>query len=172
QWQRSLMTNKSDSEEPFIERRIEAIAPQGGSAEMTDPNRIEDLSSRYSEDFYKWMADKSQRSAAEVLPYVFDLCKPRSVCDIGCGTGAWLAVAKGLGISDVLGFDGPHISPESLLIAPSEFVGHDLEQPLVTPRRFDLAISLEVGEHLDSTYANTLVASLVAAAPVVLFSAA
>src|SRR5271165_3642324 len=39
-------------------------------------------------------------------------------------------------------------------------------------RQFDLAISLEVAEHLDSKYASSFVAALLKSSPVVCFSAA
>src|SRR5262249_49881456 len=48
----------------------------------------------------------------------------------------------------------------------------DLEQPFDLGRRFDLAISLEVAEHLSAAAAAGVVASLARHADVVLFSAA
>jgi hypothetical protein len=131
-----------------------------------------ELEQFYGESFYTWQRDGSRRSAAEILPYVFGLLSPRSVCDLGCGTGAWLAVAKALGAEVILGIDGPHVDPKSLLIAPSQFVPHDLSTKFRCERRFDLAISLETAEHLDGTLADEFVESLVNLAPVLLFSAA
>jgi hypothetical protein len=51
-------------------------------------------------------------------------------------------------------------------------VPHDLSRPVELGRRFDLALCLEVAEHLPAEHAQTLVDSLVRLAPVVLFSAA
>ena len=52
--------------------------------------------------------DGALRSAERVLPLVFDLIAPTSVVDVGCGDGAWLSVAKSLGVARVLGVDnGP-----------------------------------------------------------------
>jgi hypothetical protein len=48
----------------------------------------------------------------------------------------------------------------------------DLSKPLRLSRRYDLACSLEVGEHLPPASSDHLVSSLVTAAPVALFSAA
>jgi hypothetical protein len=48
----------------------------------------------------------------------------------------------------------------------------DVRRPFALPRRFDLAMSLEVAEHLPESSAAGFVESLVAAAPAVLFSAA
>ena len=54
----------------------------------------------------------------------------------------------------------------------TEFIERDLEQPLAVDRRFNLAICLEVGEHLPPERAPGFVADLTSLAPVVLFSAA
>jgi SAM-dependent methyltransferase len=114
----------------------------------------------------------ARRSAMEILPIVFDLLPVRSVVDVGSGVGTWLSVAQELGVKDVLGVDGSYVSTELLLIPVSQFHPHDLTKPLSLPRRFDLALSLEVGEHLPATASSAYVASLAALAPVVLFSAA
>jgi hypothetical protein len=72
----------------------------------------------------------------------------------------------------VLGVDGPHVDPRSLDIAAEQFVAHDLTVPLDLGRKFDLAMSLEVAEHIDQQYAETFVQSLCGLSDVILFSAA
>src|SRR5690606_7975348 len=59
-----------------------------------------------------------------------------------------------------------------LKIPAANFRRAPLDQPLDVKRRFDLAISLEVAEHLPAERAAGFVVELVALAPVVLFSAA
>jgi SAM-dependent methyltransferase len=114
----------------------------------------------------------ARRSAREVLPILLDLLPVRSMVDVGSGVGTWLSVAQELGVEDVLGVDGSYVSSELLQIPVSRFHPHDLTTPLSLPRRFDVALSLEVGEHLPATASSAYVASLTALAPVVLFSAA
>src|SRR5205085_11975533 len=48
----------------------------------------------------------------------------------------------------------------------------DLREPFELPRTFDLAVSLEVAEHLPASSASAFVESLTRLAPAVLFSAA
>jgi len=126
----------------------------------------------YGSWFYASQRDGSVRSAERVLPLVFDLVRPSSVVDLGCGTGAWLAAARGLGAGNILGIDGDWVPAESLLIPPGCFQGRDIAQPLGLEQRFDLAICLEVAEHLDPSSADGLIENLCALADVVLFSAA
>ena len=124
----------------------------------------------YNPMFYRELAS-AQESAREILPLVLDIVKPSSVIDIGCGTGNWLAIAHELGVREVLGIDGRWVKAQ-LAIPPEKFIEHDLSKPLKLDRRFDLALSLEVAEHLPASAARIFVQSLCDAADVVLFSAA
>ena len=92
--------------------------------------------------------------------------------EFGCGRGAWLRAALDLGIHNILGMDGDYVSPESLLIPVDRFVAVNLTRPFRVPARYDLAMCLEVAEHLPARAAASLVDGLTSAAPVVLFSAA
>jgi SAM-dependent methyltransferase len=126
----------------------------------------------YSPEFYDLIRVGSTRSAQAVVPEVLRLVRPRSVIDLGCGTGAWLAEFARQGIEDVYGVDGPDVRVDQLEIAPDRFEVADLTQPVNMARTFDLVISLEVAEHLPETAADTFVASLVSLGAVILFSAA
>jgi SAM-dependent methyltransferase len=103
---------------------------------------------------------------------VYDAIRPMSVVDLGCGTGSWLAVFHEMGVRELLGIDAPHLDLSQLEIPRAQFVAHDLSAPLELDRQFDLALSLEVGEHLVPERAELLITELTALAPVVLFSAA
>lgn len=124
----------------------------------------------YNPKFYRELAS-AQDSARVILPIVLEVVKPASVIDIGCGTGHWLSAAQALGIKEVLGVDGPWARSQ-LVIPAEDFLEHDLASPLKLGKRFDLALSLEVAEHLPESAARTFVQSLCSAADVVLFSAA
>lgn len=126
----------------------------------------------YSPEYYSRLSGGIIDSAKAVVPMVLKLVAPSSIVDLGCGIGIWLAEFKRQGVTDILGVDGPHIQVDQLHVHPNEFLAADLAQPLKLNRRFDLAMSLEVGEHLEPEQADQLVKSLTDLAPVVLFSAA
>jgi hypothetical protein len=127
--------------------------------------------STYGQDFFEELGEGSSASARAVMPLLIEAFAPQSMIDVGCGRGAWLAAARELGVSDVLGVDGAYVDVASLLIPAERFTPHDLTTPLRIARRFDVALSLEVGEHLIEAVAPTFVESLVAAAPVVVLTA-
>lgn len=129
--------------------------------------------SLYDEQFYEAIRETSLRSAGVIVPMVRDLVGPvRSVVDFGCGTGAWLSVFRQYGADRVLGLDGDHVDTDRLEIPTDAFRPTALDQPISLGETFDLAITLEVVEHLPKRRARGVVNELIAAAPVVLFSAA
>jgi len=126
----------------------------------------------YSRRFFAGQVDGSTRSASVVVPLLLSLLPTKSVIDIGCGLGAWAAEFSANGVPDVLGVDGDYVDRSQLRIPPDRFFAHDLTEPLQFDRRFDLAVCLEVAEHLPEWRAGGLVADLTSLAPCVLFSAA
>lgn len=129
--------------------------------------------SPYSNAFYDHQAPGSARSAAAVLPLVFELIRPSSMVDVGCGIGTWAKVASELGVPTVIGIDGEYARGAGLRIPEESFVAADLAHSVpALPSRCDLAISLEVAEHLPPERADGFVADLCRLADVVLFSAA
>jgi SAM-dependent methyltransferase len=123
----------------------------------------------YGEGYYAWQREGAFGSAQAMLPVVLELVSPASILDVGCGTGAWLRAATEHGVDDVFGVDG---GTGELRIPAENFRRVDLEQPLDLGRRFDLAISMEVAEHLSPSRASSFVSDLCRASDVVLFSAA
>lgn len=130
------------------------------------------MNGTYTKTFYEGLRNGVERSASVIVPFVVDLLHPHSVVDVGCGDGSWLAVFRRLGIEDLLGIDGDYIDNSFLQIPQEYFQAADLSKPLVLSRKFELAVSLEVAEHLPQESAMVFVESLTRLAPAILFSAA
>ena len=126
----------------------------------------------YDDAFFDWLDEGSLRSARVIVPMVMELLAPTSVVDIGCGRGGWLKVFLENRVTDIQGIDGDYVDRSRLLIDADRFKTADLAKPLKLSRAFDLAVCLEVAEHLPDCRAATLVDNLTAAAPLILFSAA
>jgi 2-polyprenyl-3-methyl-5-hydroxy-6-metoxy-1,4-benzoquinol methylase len=124
----------------------------------------------YSREFFAGQVDGSGSSAAVVVPLVLSLLPVKSVVDIGCGVGPWAAEFLTNGVPDVWGVDGDYVDRSQLRIPPDRFLARDLTKSLHFDRTFDLAVCLEVAEHLPESRAAGLVADLTAMAPCVLFS--
>jgi SAM-dependent methyltransferase len=126
----------------------------------------------YDDTFYEGHVEGALRSARVIVPIVMKLATPASVVDVGCGRGAWLRVFQENGAKVVLGIDGSYVDSSKLLIDAARFTAADLSKPIKIEGEFDLAVCLEVAEHLPTQSGPKLVRSLTAVAPVVMFSAA
>ena len=106
------------------------------------------------------------------LEYLLRVASIKSLLDVGAGTGTWLLAARRVGVGDVLGVDGVAPVDRHLWVDADLIQTVDLRQPMALDRNFDAAICLEVGEHLPSSAARVLVASLCLHSDLIFFSAA
>ena len=134
---------------------------------MTSPG-----ATTYTSDFYTEQGPGSGSSAQAVVPHLLEIFAPRSVVDVGCGLGGWLAQFAEHGVDDVLGIDGAWVDQSQLEISSNRFMALDLTQATQLDRTFDMCLCLEVAEHLYDVHAPRLVDFLTSLAPVIAFSAA
>jgi SAM-dependent methyltransferase len=126
----------------------------------------------YTRKFYESQRERSRISAREIVPLVIEQLQPKSVVDIGCGSGAWLSVFREHGVNDIFGMDGSWVDQDMLFIPAELFTKVDLKEPIRTERQFDLVLSLEVAEHIPAEFAGAFVDSLTRMGSAILFSAA
>src|SRR5262245_27668867 len=126
----------------------------------------------YDQNFFANIRATSQQSATVVVGHLLSGLRPTSVVDIGCARGDWLKAFMDQGILDVLGLDGNYVDRSDLSIPQDCFRAADLAKPLLIDRRFDLAICLEVAEHIPESEAKRFVRDLTRIADLTLFSAA
>ena len=116
--------------------------------------------------------EQNRYSASKILSLLWQHYKPHSVIDIGCGIGTWLNVCQSMGVTSIKGIDGPWTQDALLEIASEHIVRVDFEKQIASQGEYDLAICLEVAEHLTESAASHFVDFVAQSAPVVLFSAA
>jgi len=126
----------------------------------------------YGADFYAGQAADSLESARIVARLVYELIRPESVVDVGCGLGGWLRAFSELGVRRIRGIDEDYVDRSRLYIDPSCFTPVNLREPFEIGEKYDLAICVEVAEHLPRAGGQMLVKACTSAAGVVLFSAA
>jgi SAM-dependent methyltransferase len=139
-------------------------------------NNLQNLATTYHRHYHDVKHHGSLAAARVVLPLLLKRMDIRSVLDVGCASGSWLAAARDLGIDRLVGVEGEWAREwttlEHLPLSQFELLIRDLEQPLNAGSGFDLAICLELAEHLPAHRSAGLVADLCASADCVLFSAA
>lgn len=110
--------------------------------------------------------------ATAALSTIFPASVPNSVLDVGCGAGTWMRAAIDVGVKTVRGIDGIIVPGNALLVERAVVEQRDLTKPFDLGTRFELALCLEVAEHLPPIAAAGLIASIVEHADTVLYSAA
>ncbi len=126
----------------------------------------------YNEEFYSKRRNLVKPSAEAIIGHVFNLCNIESIVDFGCGTGTWIHTAQSLGAKHMLGIEADWLKEEYLDEPGLEVHRHDLTDSIYIDRKFDLAISLEVGEHLPEERARSFVEDICRTSTKVLFGAA
>jgi SAM-dependent methyltransferase len=106
----------------------------------------------------------------EILDLTIDLFRPRSVLDVGCGTGISLDYFKSKGIS-VRGLEGSSLAISKARNA-SLIHQHDLNQPIDLAEKFDLIWCFEVAEHIHPRYVTSFIETVTAHGNLILLSAA
>ncbi len=127
----------------------------------------------YNSSFYDFQMDGSYKSAVLYVKHLANYIMPLSVVDLGCGRGTWLKAFGEAGAKNLVGFDGSWNSQEKMLDQNISFKPVNLNS--FTPNqndKFDLAMSLEVAEHLSLSSARNFVSALTNLSDVVLFGAA
>lgn len=115
------------------------------------------------------IVDANETEQAQVLgELLYNVLAPRSVIDIGCATGIYLLPFKERGVH-VHGVDW---APGGGKWIPGDYEIADLRSVYAPAQYYDLALCIEVGEHLEARYAENLTVILAWSAYNVFFSAA
>lgn len=125
----------------------------------------------YRSGFFRLQNDTSARSASRIVPFVTDLIAPKSVLDVGCGSGAWSKAFLENNLRSLRAIDGEY-ARSALLIDQAHFTPVDLAHFDGDLGRYDLVACIEVAEHLNVERAAGFVQLLCKHGAVTLFSAA
>src|SRR5262249_33625764 len=113
-------------------------------------------------------------SAAVIVDHLLNILPIHSAIDIGCGVGLWLKALSDRGTRTVTGVDGDYTNRSRLVIGPAQFIARDLNQSMngIGVAKSDLAMSLEVGEHLLPSRAEAFVDDICSLSDFVMYGAA
>jgi 2-polyprenyl-3-methyl-5-hydroxy-6-metoxy-1,4-benzoquinol methylase len=165
----------------FVAVRKKKSAPYSAEKDFRCREMRPGTSRLYDEAFFSRHTEETVQSARIIVPHVLRKVRPRKVVDVGCALGAWLKVFAEHGAEVIQGLDGQYVDSSKLLIGQDNFTPVNLVEtirsdihPIMEKAdgRYDLAVCLEVAEHLPESAAADLVRMLTTLAPIVLFSAA
>ena len=130
------------------------------------------MTSPYDDDFYTLLSTGVQRSSQKYVQALYRIYQPKSIIDIGCGRGIWLQSFGKCGATKLVGLDGKWNNKKDMVSEHIEFQQVDLNNIPLQSEKYDLAVSLEVAEHLHPDSAAEFVSSICELSDAVLFSAA
>lgn len=127
----------------------------------------------YSSDYYKKVVeDPAARSAGTIAKTILNDFKATSVIDVGCGTGALLEALRDRGC-DVFGLEYSEAALKYCHARQLIVAKFNLERDVFNENRsFDIAVSMEVAEHLPKKAADRYVALLAQLSNTIVFTAA
>lgn len=126
---------------------------------------------QYDADFYGDAYAVSHASAELYLKVLQGIYDAKSVVDVGAGVGAWSHAAVNLGKA-VVSIDGEWVEKLDKPCRSLNYVYQDLNYQVQLDCASDLAICVEVAEHLMPERSESFVADLCNLARVVIFGAA
>jgi SAM-dependent methyltransferase len=124
----------------------------------------------YNREYYTYVDAEASRSAPAIVQSVIAHVAPRSIADLGCGTGALLAEFRAQAVEGT-GLEYSQAALEKCRERGLNVRRWNIEeqrQPQFGP--FDVVTCFEVAEHLSPACADPLVALLTALGPVVIFT--
>ena len=127
----------------------------------------------YNSDYYEsTMEGPAVRSAGTIANSILNDCKATCVIDVGCGTGALLGALRDRGC-EVFGLEYSEAALKYCRSRRLNVAKFDLERDVFNDNRtFDVAVSMEVAEHLPEMVADRYVDLLTRLSQVIVFTAA
>ncbi len=125
----------------------------------------------YGKPFYDEHSKGSLRSARILLSILHRYHDFKSVVDFGAGNGTWLRAASSCGAKELVAIEGEWVKAYPRKFRGATYRYANLNARISVEKKFDLAVSAEVAEHLDPSRGPSFVADLCRASDVVAFGA-
>ena len=126
----------------------------------------------YDGDFFDSNQEEGLSMTIWSVPLFQKIFNFKSLIDVGSATGHYLKTCIDAGVDDVMGLEGSPEAFKKLIVDKKYVIMHDFRDPYTFHRKWDLAISIEVAEHIDGIYADNYVKILTDSSDTVLLTAA
>ena len=125
----------------------------------------------YDDKFFDKNLEWNTPIAAKLAGVLLDCFHPRSVVDLGCGNAEFLNEFQKKGII-VQGYEGSRSAIGKASIDKQHIKLFDLRNKIEEKEKYDLALCLEVAEHIENKFSQRLVENLTSLSDKVVFTAA
>lgn len=125
----------------------------------------------YDRAYYERSADAKRVTMRHIADSIVRDASPGTLVDVGCGGGFLLSALDARGVA-CFGLEYSQAGIDLCRSAGLDVRPFDLEHDTFAGYSFDVAVSMEVAEHLPASVADRFVDLLASLAPVVVFTAA
>ena len=129
------------------------------------------INDSYSVLYYQELNRTEAIQAMKLAETIVELFNPKTVTDLGCATGLYMACLMSLGVK----CRGIELSPNALddtvrIVDPSCITIADLRESVLFPDYSDVVLCLEVLEHIQEEYADQAVRNIINAGNILIVS--
>ena len=128
---------------------------------------------KYKNKYYQRHRDLTLSSAKKIIQLLPNTFNPKSVLDIGCGTGEWMyLIKKRYPSCNLVGIDGYWIKSDDLICKDINLFNLDLSSDLTSKafEKYDLIICLETITDLSEQCGENLIKKICKSSDIYLFS--
>jgi hypothetical protein len=131
-------------------------------------------SNLYTSEFYETYKSISLEYADKLISVLLQYYQPKSVIDFGCGIATWLNVFndKGIPKESLYGIEGDWVKSAAKSLEGFNLILHDISKYKKFNIKTDLAMSLEVAEHVPEKSSDTFVDMITECSDTIMFGAA
>jgi SAM-dependent methyltransferase len=164
--------NKNTSWRDAAVNAVRSVGWMFSRVQRLSPSQVQH-NAIYDEEYYKFIEWSSARSRDVMADSIVRDLGPRTVVDIGCGTGALIDILRMRGV-DVAGLERSDAALRMCKERGLDVARFDIGQGRLPSRlkNADVAISFEVAEHLPASLADRFVNLLTVVSKTVVLSAA
>jgi len=132
---------------------------------------LPELSTIYNKKFYSFSKEEVAKFVPEFVDIICKKLEPKSVIDIGCGIGLYLNEFDKKSV-EVIGYDGSPHAIKNSTAKPGLVNLYDLRNEFNPKKKYDVAMSVEVAEHIPTKLSDRLVSTLVKSSDLIVLTAA
>lgn len=125
----------------------------------------------YDKDFFDKNLEWNIPIAEKMTEMIIKHFNPQSVVDVGCGNAEFFAQFQKKNIN-IKGYEGSRHAINNSLVDREFVESFDLRNRIFSDKKYDLALCLEVAEHIEKKCSQTLVDSLTGLSDWVIFTTA
>lgn len=148
-----------------LKEEIKKFTPKKG-----DVLNILDLDAFYTDEYFSsGQFESEEKFTGQMSRAIDEVIRPSSVMDVGCGKGLFLKYFFDQG-HEIRGIEGSPYAFNQMVVPKNKVRQADLRRRMSNGKKYDLAISVEVAEHIEKEFVGVYMETLTSLSDTIVFS--